>query len=307
MPYSLVIVDWDKIKGPNVIYRYPPAEPHYNDDIPMQIFMMHTAKEPPEEQITLNLSGIDVLSQFIQFKQEGSMRRIILLLLLKPEEKAIDFKRKLIKFKEKVIGKLDSEDLQKFVANYYKENFAAGIKTFSVEGMKKKLIDQAQNLLEKGQTQKARNLIEKSERIPRTIFNLIKKAEKAYENEEYIDASKFYEDIVALLTEVQEDEMAANYAQKAMQVKKIPKLLEEQKDLSKKLHKHTKKIEFEQIIELLTDLAKVSSELGHAEKSNGYSDQALALKQFMESDPDREEQEKDEEEDVVLVVDEDES
>ncbi|MHA1232373.1 MAG: hypothetical protein ACTSRP_18025 [Candidatus Helarchaeota archaeon] len=308
MPYSLLIVDWDKIKGPNVKARYPPAEPHYNDDIPMQVFMMHTAKEPPEEQISLNLSGMDVLSQFVQYKQDGEMRRVIFMLLLKPDEKPIDFKRKLIKFKDEVIGKLDSDELPSIVENYFKEKLSRGIEEFSVEGFKKKLILQAQNLLEKGQTQLAREIIEKSERIPRTIFNILRKTDELLDKEAYEEAAKNYEDVVTLLTEIQEDDLAAEYAQKAMEIKKIPKLLSKQKDLLDKIHKITKKIDFNKLMNLLNEISKVSKELDQEDRAKGYSDQALALKQFIESNPDKEETIEEAEEEIELeVVDEDES
>ncbi|MHA1270948.1 MAG: hypothetical protein ACTSPY_14235 [Candidatus Helarchaeota archaeon] len=308
MPYSLLIVDWDKVKGPNVISRYPPADPHFHEDIPMQVFMMHTAKEPPEEEIVINLSGMDVLSHFVQFKKENTIRRLILLLLLKPNEKPIDFKRKLIKFKDSIIGKLDSDELDQIVEDFYKENFAGGIKEFSVEGMKKKLIEQAQNLLEKGQTQVAREIIEKSERIPRTIFNLLKQAENALKNEDYSEASKNYEDVVALLTEVQEDELAAEYAEKSMEIKQIPKLLSQQKDVMDKIRKITKKIDFTKLINLLSDASDISNQLKQFERAKGYSDQSLAIRQFLDANPDKEEVEVSEEEEVVLeVVDEEES
>ena len=308
MPYCLVIVDWDKIKGPNVKARYPPAEPHYNDDIPMQIFMMHTAKDPPEEQITLNLSGMDVLSQFIQFEQEGTMRRVILLLLLKPEEKPIHFKRKLIIFKDKIIGKMESENINQIVEDYYKENFSMGLEDFSVEGMKKKLIDQAQTLLGKGQTQKARDIIERSERVPRTVFNLIKQADNSLEQEKYSDASQHYEDIVALLTEIEEDEMAGEFAQKSIEIKGIPKLLNQQKDTLNKIRKITKKVNFQELIELITHISKVTNELKQYEKAKGYSDQALALKQYITANPDKEPIESESIEDIILeVVDEEDS
>lgn len=306
MPYSLVVVDWDKIKGPNVKSRYPPAEPHYNDDIPMQVFMMHASKEPPEEQITLNLSGMDVLSQFVQFQEEGTMRRIIILLLLKPEEKPMLFKRKMIKFKDEIIGKVDSEDLDQMVKKYYKDNFEEGVEDFSVEGMKEKLISQAQTLLEKGQTQLAREIIEKSERVPRTIFNLMKQAEQAYDTAEYIEASKHYEDIVALFSEIREDEMAANYAQKSIEVKEIPKLLDEQGNILDKIKKQTKKVDFNKLIDLLTQAFRVSNKLRQSDKARGYSDQALALKQYLQADPDKKEAEEESEDEVVLEIVDDE-
>ncbi|MHA1311713.1 MAG: hypothetical protein ACTSQO_12445 [Candidatus Helarchaeota archaeon] len=308
MPYSLLIVDWDRIKGPNVRARYPPAEPHYNEDIPMQVFMMHTAKEPPEEQITLNLSGTEVLSQFVQFQKDNTMRRVIFLLLLRPDEKASDFRRKLIKFKDEIIGKIDSEEIKEIVEKYYKENFAGGIEEFSPEGLKKKLIAQAQTLLEKGQTQAAREIIEKSERIPRTIFNLLKQADKALENNDYSEASKHYENVVTLLSEIQEDELAAEYAEKSIEIKAIPKLLNQQKEILDKIQKMTKKVDFNKLIDLLTEVSKISNELKQPKKAKGYSDQALALKQFIDSNPDKGEVATSSEDEVVLeVVDDEES
>ncbi len=287
MPRALIILDWDRIKGPVVKAKYPEID--FDPDLAMKIFMAHTAQEPIETQLALQFGSgettIKIASRFTQFKEKGIMRRHLFILLLNPEENPKEFFKLLEEFEKNLKSEIDASYLPELVKNIYIQKTSSQISiSFDIEELSNKIIERSKQLLDQGEIQKAQSLISKAKVIPSKIVELLQLAENAVKEKKYIIAGNYYESASKLLLEVDETTLMQQYHEKAEKLKKIPTLQKERKEYIENAIKALKKIDFSEAIEWYEAAAKRSKELDDEIKAVEYTKKAEALAAFLEAE-----------------------
>ncbi|MHA1358034.1 MAG: hypothetical protein ACTSQI_14745 [Candidatus Helarchaeota archaeon] len=283
MPRALIVADWDKIAGPVIKAIYPEIE--IDPTILLKVFMTHTAQEPIEVQLSLQIGSANIASRFTQYEHQGVMRRHLFILLLNPEEKANDFFSILKDFEQELKFELDASYLPELVKNLYIKKTKTRVTTqFNVLELSNKIIDRSKQLLDQGEIQKAQNLISKAKTIPPNIAQTLELADKALIENKYVIAGNYYEAASKLVFEVDETALMQQYHEKAEKLKKIPILLKERKEYVENAAKALKKVDFSEAIEWFKAAAKKSNELEDETKSAEYAKKAKALTDFLEAE-----------------------
>jgi len=250
-----------------------------------QIFMAHTAQEPVEPQLALQFGSANIASRFTQFKEKGTMRRIVFILLLNTEENPKDFFEILVDFEKNLKMEINATYLTELMKNIYIKKTSIQIsEIFDTEQLSQKLIKRSKILLDEGEMQKAQVLISKARTIPNRIAETLKLAEDAFKKEDYITAGNHYEAASKLLLEADETALMQEYHEKAEKVKKIPTLLKERKDYIESANKSLKKVDFTTAIEWFKAAAKHSEELEDKIKTKEYNRKAKALEDYLEAE-----------------------
>ncbi len=244
--------------------------------------MAHTAQEPVETQLALQFGSANIASRFTQFKEKGTMRRLLFILLLNTEENAKDFFNILIDFEKNLKMEIDATYLTELMKNIYIKKTTVQIsEIFNAEELSQKLIKRSKTLLDEGEMQKAQILISKARSIPPRIAETLKLAEDELKKEEYNTAGNHFEAASKLLFEADETASMQQFHEKAERVKKIPSLLKERKEYVESANKSLKKIDFPTAIEWFKAAAKHSKELDDKKRIKEYTKKAKALEDFL--------------------------
>jgi hypothetical protein len=285
MPRAIILLDWDRIKGPVVKAKYP--EINIDPDLPMKIFMTHTAQEPVETQLALQFGNANIASRFSQFEEKGIMRRVIFIFLLKPEENPKDFFKILEDIEKNLRKDIDATYLSELLKNLYIQKTATQIVTsFNPEQLSAKLINRSKQLLDTGEIQKAQILISKARSVPQQIADSLKLAETALNEKKHVIAGTYYETASKLLLEVDETALMQQYSEKAEKLKKIPILQKDRKEYVDNALRALKRVDFSEAVEWYNAAAKKSEELEDKVKVNEYTAKAKALAAFLEAERD---------------------
>lgn len=283
MPRALIVLDWDRLKGPVVKAKYPDIE--FDQDLPMKIFMAHTAQEPVEIQLALQFGSANVASRITQFTEKGVLRRILLILLLNTEENPRNFFDMLVEFEKTLKKETDASYFPELVKNTYIDKTATQISAiFNADELYDKIIKRSKQLLEAGEIQKAQSLISKAKSIPPRIAQTLQLAENALNEKDFNTAATHYETVSNLLFQVDETALKQQYHEKAEKVKKIPILQKERKEYVENAQKALKKVDFSTAIEWFQAAAKHSEELNDEVKANEYSKKGKALENYLEAE-----------------------
>lgn len=247
--------------------------------------MAHTAQEPVETQLALQFGSANIASRFTQYKEKGTMRRILFILLLNTEENPRDFFQPLVELEKSLKREIDASYLPELMKNSYIKYTSTQIsEIFESDKLSQKLISRSKTLLDEGEMQKAQILISKARSIPPKIAETLKLAEEAFKNEDYITAGNHYEEVSKLLLDADETALMQQYHEKAEKVKKIPTLLKERKDYLENATKSLKKLDFTTSIEWFKAAAKHSEELEDKIKEKECTKKAKALEDFLEAE-----------------------
>lgn len=285
MPRALFLIDWDRIKGPVLKAKYP--EITFDEKIFMKIFLTHTAQEPVETQLALQFGNANIASRFTQFEEKGIMRRILFILVLKPEENPKDFFKMLEEIEKNLKKDIDASYLSELLKNLYiqKTSTPTSVSSFNPELLSQKLISRSKQLLDTD-IQKAQSLISKARNVPQQIAENLKLAETALNEKKHVIAGTYYETAAKLLLEVDETALMQQYSEKAEKLKKIPVLQKDRKEYVDNALRALKKVDFSEAVEWYTAAAKKSEELEDKVKANEYTVKAKALATFLEAERD---------------------
>jgi hypothetical protein len=283
MPRALIILDWDRVKGPVIKAKYPEID--FDSDLAMKIFMAHTAQEPVETQLSLQFGSANIVSRFTQFEGKGIMRRHLFILLLNPEENPKEFFKLLVEFERTLKKDIDASYLSDLVKNIYNQKTVSPISVgFNAEELSTKIINRSKQLLDQGDIQKAQLLISKAKSIPPKIAEMLQLAETALKEEKYVIAGSNYEIVSKLLLDIDETSLMQQYREKAEKLKKIPIIQRERKEYADNALRALKKVDFPEAVEWYKAAAKKSEELEDKVKTAEYTKKAEALTAFLEAE-----------------------
>ncbi len=249
--------------------------------------MTHTAQEPVETQLALQFGNANIASRFNQFEEKGIMRRIVFILLLKPEENPRDFFKTLEEIEKNLKKDIDASYLPELLKNLFIQKTSSQMTTsFNPEQLSAKLINRSKQLLDTGDIQKAQILISKARSVPQQIADSLKLAETALNEKKHVIAGTYYETASKLLLEIDETALMQQYSEKAERLKRIPVLQRDRKEYVENALRALKKVDFSEAVEWYNAAAKKSEELEDKIKANEYMVKAKALATFLEAERD---------------------
>jgi len=294
MPRGMVIIDWDKMTGPVIKLKYPETL-EISSDLPMQAFMMHTAKEPPEGEISIQVEDANVSSYYFQFKQKNTVRRIILLLLLNVTEAASDFFYILRKLEPQIKDSIDNPKLIELIKDIYETEIISdsGL-TFSASQIRDQISERAKTLLDMKKFEEAQSLLKKADEVPFKLAESLKQAENALKTKDHSKAAEYYQRAAELFKEIKEEEFFAKFSNKSQMFRKIPKMQDEVMALEEKAIKALKKnlinetaMHFERAAQVATELTKFDTTRDYYEiKKKEYLAKVKALMLYMKATAD---------------------
>lgn len=269
MPRGIVIVDWDKMSGPMIKLKYPETL-EVNPDLPMQAFMMHTAKEPPQGEVSLQIENAQVSSYYFQFKQKNTLRRIILMLLLNLAEPPSDFFYILKKMEERIKLNIDNPNLIELIKEVFEDEFdttkADKDIPFSASAIRDSISERAKQLLDRKKFDEAQELLKKADQIPFKLAEILKQGDNLFQAKEFMKAADQYEKAADLFNEIRDSDLYAKFMRNAETLRKIPKMQEEVDNYEEKAIKAIKKFlineaatHFEKACQVAQELTKFDS------------------------------------------------
>ncbi|MHA1380340.1 MAG: hypothetical protein ACTSRG_18395 [Candidatus Helarchaeota archaeon] len=211
--------------------------------------MIHSGKVPPEADISFQLEGTNIASHFFQFREKTELRRIMILLILKPDESSKDFFSFLKNLEKDVRNEIDNPYLSEMVKKSFNDMIAAREFIYSEEKIKAKISNKAKILLDKGDFTNAQKLLSKANEIPPKLSQTLMTAEKLLHEKKHIEAAENYEKAAELLSEIAEDDLSLQFKNKAIDLKTIPKIEQDLRNNIEKVEKAIRRNDFKLAIE----------------------------------------------------------
>ncbi|MFX0138982.1 MAG: hypothetical protein ACFFDN_35400 [Candidatus Hodarchaeota archaeon] len=262
MPLGIVLIDWDQLKGPVIKTKYPEFDFKSSlSDLSMQTFMIHSGKVPPETDISFQLEGTNIASHFFQFKEKDVLRRVMILLILNPEESSKEFFPFLKKVEGDIRGELNNPYLSEIVKSSYNKMISARKFVYSEEKIKEKISNKAKILLDKGEFEAAQKLLAKASAIPGKLSSTLMTAERLLKQKNHVLAADNYEKAAELLDEIGDTDLSSQFKNKAADLKTIPKLENDLRNYVDRVDKAIRKNDFKQAIENTKKCIEVTEKL----------------------------------------------
>ncbi len=235
MPVGIYLYEIDESFGPNVLAEYYLAqEDKVSNDALKDFEEKHVQKEFSntiywKEDLRyyswkINASSIERDNLFLGF-------------VLKQEEDLVSSKSILENIAEKVVKGFtkDSAKLESILRKEFDSIFTLMEKLKEPALIKETINDKTKKMLDDGNLQEARELIDLGEEIPEKLSEELKLAEQLLENKFYKKAKKNFLKAAELAAIIQENDIVSFLTNKAEQVGKFPELIKAQESLMKDL------------------------------------------------------------------------
>ena len=235
MPVGIYLYEIDESFGPNVLAEYYLAqEEKVSNDALKDFEEKHVQKEFSntiywKEDLRyyswkINASSIERDNLFLGF-------------VLKQEEDLVSSKSILENIAEKVVRGFtkDSAKLESILRKEFDSIFTLMEKLKEPALIKETINDKTKKMLDDGNLQEARELIDLGEEIPEKLSEELKLAEQLLENKFYKKAKKNFLKAAELAAIIQENDIVSFLTNKAEQVGKFPELIKAQESLMKDL------------------------------------------------------------------------
>ncbi|TFG25805.1 MAG: hypothetical protein EU533_00645 [Promethearchaeota archaeon] len=270
-PQSIFIYEIDKSFGPNLLVEYCLTQLHVSKDILKEFTEKHVDKEfkfasVKKDNITYYSGRIEGVS-----KDEDNL---YLGFISKEDEDLLSIKSAFDTILERI--RRDYSNDKRALENLLK-NSLNSILTL-MEKLKEPAIivdtinEKTKQMLDNGDLQEARELIELGEEVPEKLAEEIKLAEELLTEGSYKKSKKNYEKAAELAETIQEYEIASFLKHKAEEVGLFPDLLKEQDQLIKEIAKNIEELQgnrlhlYHEIVRPINRWIEISSSFEEQEK-----------------------------------------
>ena len=242
MPIGIYLYEIDESFGPNVLAEYYlDQENKVSND---------TLKEFEEKHIQKEFSNTIYWKEDIRYYSwkinASSLERDNLFLgfVLKQDEDLVSSKSILENIAEKVIKGFskDTVKLESILRNEFDSIFTLMEKLKEPTLIKETINNKTKKMLDDGNLQEARELINLGEEIPEKLSEELKLAEQLLDNKFYKKSKKSFLKAAELADIIQESDIVSFLTNKAEQVGKFPELLKAQESLTKDLESTTEEL-----------------------------------------------------------------
>jgi len=242
MPIGIYLYEIDESFGPNVLAEYYlDQENKVSND---------TLKEFEEKHIQKEFSNTIYWKEDLRYYSwkinASSIERDNLFLgfVLKQDEDLVSSKSILENIAEKVIKGFskDTVKLESILRNEFDSIFTLMEKLKEPTLIKETINNKTKKMLDDGNLQEARELINLGEEIPEKLSEELKLAEQLLDNKFYKKSKKSFLKAAELADIIQESDIVSFLTNKAEQVGKFPELLKAQESVTKDLESTTEEL-----------------------------------------------------------------
>jgi len=235
MPVGIFLYEIDESFGPNVLAEYYLAQENkISNDTLKEFEEKHVQKE-----FLNTIFWKEDLRYYSSKINASSIKRDNLFLgfVLKQDEDLVSSKSILKNIAEKVIKGFseDKAKLESILRKEFDSIFTLMEKLREPTLIKETINNKTKKMLDDGNLQEARELINLGEEIPEKLSEELKLAEELLENKFYKKAKKNFLKAAELAAIIQENDIVSFLTNKAEQVGKFPELLKAQESLMKDL------------------------------------------------------------------------
>ncbi|MHA1473381.1 MAG: hypothetical protein ACTSQW_09840 [Promethearchaeota archaeon] len=233
MPLGLFFYEIDESFGPNVLAEYYLAQENkVSADILKEFEEKHVQKE-----FLNTIYWKDDLRYYSSKINATSIERDNLFLgfVLKQDEDLVSSKSILENIAEKVVKDFskDKAKLESILRKEFDSIFTLMEKLKEPTLIKETINNKTKKMLDDGNLQEARQLIDLGEEIPEKLSEELKLAENLLENKFYKKAKKNFLKAAELAETIQENDIVSFLTKKAEQVGKFPELVKDRESLMK--------------------------------------------------------------------------
>lgn len=270
-PQSIFIYEIDKSFGPNLLAEYSLTQLYVSKDVLREFAEKHVDKEfkfasVKKDNVTYYSGRIEGIS-----KDEDNL---YLGFISKEDEDLLSIKSTFDTILERIHRDYsnDKKALESLLKNSLNSILTLMEKLKEPAIIVDTINEKTKEMLDNGQLQEARELIELGEEVPEKLAEEIKLAEDLLNEGSYKKSKKSYEKAAELAETIQEKEIASFLKHKAEEVGLFPELLKEQDQLIKDIGKNIEELQanqlhlYHEIIKPINRLIEISSSFEEQEK-----------------------------------------
>ncbi|MFX1489924.1 MAG: hypothetical protein ACFFBI_12290 [Promethearchaeota archaeon] len=255
MPKAIILYEIDQSFGPNILAEYYLKN---DEKIPVAIL-----KQFSEKHIKKGYSDVTVRDDNNRYysntinTESIEKDNLYLGFILQEGEELLSVKSICESIEEKILQEFstDKKKMTEILQNGLNSVLTLIQKLREPTIIKEILNERTKKMLDDGQLQEARELIDIGEEIPEKIAQEVKLAEELLDNKDYKKAKKSLLKASELAGTIQEEEIASFLENKGRQVGLFPDLLKERDNLHKEIEKVTSELDSNKLYlyELLLD------------------------------------------------------
>jgi hypothetical protein len=255
MPKAIILYEIDQSFGPNILAEYYLKN---DEKIPVAIL-----KQFSEKHIKKGYSDVTVRDDNNRYysntinTESIEKDNLYLGFILQEGEELLSVKSICESIEEKILQEFstDKKKMTEILQNGLNSVLTLIQKLREPTIIKEILNERTKKMLDDGQLQEARELIDIGEEIPEKIAQEVKLAEELLDNKDYKKAKKSLLKASELAATIQEEEIASFLENKGRQVGLFPDLLKERDNLHKEIEKVTSELDSNKLYlyELLLD------------------------------------------------------
>lgn len=264
MPLGLFLIKWDPLQGPGIFAKSSVKDYELNQDQVNQVFMSHASGKKPVERMVMQVDELSILSRFLERKENNTVQRCLLILILNKGEKPDDFDSILKDLEPKIWENISKSQLKVniLINDAFKNMKEELTATLDAEVIKKRVIKRAQNLLDENKINEAQALLARSKNLPQQLVKAAKDGFNLRLEKKYEKSVKSYEDAQKYAKMLQEPELADEFEANARRSEEIPVLEKKREKTLNSAREHMKREEFLEAAKEFKVAGELSDKLG---------------------------------------------
>jgi len=286
MPVLLALLKWDPVAGISIYAKYGMADSDLTQDQANSIFMSHAAGKKPVPKLAIQVDDLSIASKFMERKNNKTMDRMILVLVLNAGEKAESFYDDLDALESTVwenIGKPQIK-MNMIIQEAFIKLTSQVVSEVDADAIRKRAIKRAQDMLDSNQIDKAQRLLSFSKAMPDQLVAAADEGLRLRNEKKYDESSDSYNEAKGYAESLQEPELADEFGKQAARSTEIP-ILEKSRDKAlKQAHEYMKKEEFLNAASKYKEVSELSEKLGDIIGKEINGKKSALLFQFSEID-----------------------
>lgn len=260
----LALLKWDPVAGISIYAKYGMADSDLTQDQANSIFMSHASGKKPAPKLALQLEDMSIASKFMERKNNKTVDRLILVLVLNSGEKAENFYDDLDALESTVwenIGKPQIK-MNMIIQEAFVKLTSQVISEIDAESIRKRAIKRAQDLLDSNQIDKAQRLLSNSKTQPDELVAAADEGLRLRNEKKYDESARSYNDAKDYAESLQEPELADEFGKQAARSTEIPVLEKSREKMLKLARDYMKKEEFLNAASKFKEASELSEKLG---------------------------------------------
>ncbi|MHA1683523.1 MAG: hypothetical protein ACTSUE_21465 [Promethearchaeota archaeon] len=263
MPLGLFLIKWDPLEGPGVFGKSAVQGCDLSQDQVNQIFMSHASGKKPAARMVMQVDNLSVLSRFMERKEDNTVKRCLLVLVLNVGEKAENFDKALVELEPKIWEYVEKSQLKVnvLVSGAFNEMKKEVTSALDAESIRKRVIKRAQDLLEENKINDAQRFLSASKRVPDQLIAAQKEGFNLRLEKKYEKSSRAYEEARRFAKMLAEPELADQFDKDAKRSLEIPILEKNREKAILAAREFLKREEFMEAAKKFTEAGELSERL----------------------------------------------